>query len=753
MKKFYIFLLFSFAIQSFSQNQYAISGSISSEEFPIAYATIRIQNTSTGVAANEEGKYQINVPEGEVTLIVEALGFQRATKKIQVKGPQTVNFTLTESIAQLQEVVVVDKQSGLNRRTPYTVSSMSMKDIKNISAPGGLAASIADIPGVSGAAMGPGIVKPFIRGLGFSRVVTVFQGNKLENHQWGQDHGLGMSDLGVKRVDVIKGPASILYGSGALGGVLLVQDDEPVFGQYGLSGNFSSSFQSVSLGFRNTGRLQYYDEKGWFAGIEGAWDTHADYKDGDNRTIGNSRFNTQTLRAHMGWVKEKFRNNLSFTYFNQGLGIIEDDEMEETRATTRGDRKLQLPLQKIKDYLISYTQETTGEKMNTYFHLSQHWNDRNEIEEDMDEIDLGLRQRHTFYSGRVTLNPTGKWKHSIGLQGSYINNQNKVEAAEILIPDARLFDNGIYYLGTVSLNDWLIQGGVRYDYRKVTADASAEHLVDYGFILPGNPENRKLSRDFKGLTSSLGVTKNFGSHHALKTNLATGFRAPDLAELFSNGPHPGTNRFEVGNAGFKREQNIQMDVNYEYTSQFFTASFAVFNSWIDDYIFFADSGEVRPEDGLEIWQFNQTDAQLYGLEWGVNVKPFQNDRLELAFKGALVRGKQRNNDENLNFIPADNFSTTLNWKPINENNLLVYTTWDFVNDQNRIGINELATPRYNLLHLGATKSYEINTGEISIGLQAMNLLNETYLDHLSILRAFGVTNPGRNFRINVAYKF
>jgi iron complex outermembrane recepter protein len=138
----------------------------------------------------------------------------------------------------------------------------------------------------------------------------------------------------------------------------------------------------------------------------------------------------------------------------------------------------------------------------------------------------------------------------------YLKNENDPLAAEILIPDAYKDDRSVYGLLNYSNPQWVVQGGLRYDFRKVTADGRGQNFVDYGFELPGSPESRTLSRTFDGITASGGATFRPNAQWRFRMNVASGFRAPDLAELYSNGPHPGTARFEQGNADFVREQNI-----------------------------------------------------------------------------------------------------------------------------------------------------------------------------------------------------
>lgn len=751
----HIFILLSLFAGTEIMGQ-TISGTITSEGKPLAFAALYLENSKIGTTSDAEGSFSLEIPKGTHVLVLSAMGYKTFKREISISEHQQLqlNFSLEPASEQLGEIVLIDEQTGITRRTPYNISPVSMAKIESKGNPNGMMGVLREVPGVYGAEFGQGIVKPFIRGLGFSRVVTIYQGNKLENHQWGADHGLGINDLGIKQVNVIKGPASVLYGSGALGGVLLTQDDESYLKYNEFKGNLGFTYNSISNGIRPYASLGKSFKNDFFFASDVAYENHADYKNGDGRLIGNSRFNTGTLRLHLGLEKEHFKNKLSFTYNQQNLGIIDDAEMDDsqTLATNRNDREMQLPFQEVKDYLLSYNQSTRHKNFETALHLSHHLNERKEIEESMDLIDLGLKQNHTFYNARVSFYDENI-KHNLGTQGSFVSNKNYEQAQDFLIPDAEVFENGIYYMASLEWGSYFVQGALRYDYRRVTADASSQSLVEYGFILPGNPNNRRLTRSFDGFTGSLGATRYFGHTGLLKLNFSTGFRAPDLAELFSNGPHPGTSRFEKGNDQFKREQSLQTDLSYTYRKESFEGTISTFASRIDSYLYFTATGEILPEENLELWEYQQTNAGFYGLEFELKNHWFSEKRLKTTLSGAMVRGIDLGNNSNLTFIPPDNYSLETGYYGRQDKSLFIFSSIRLIADQNRTGPNEDATAGYALVNVGISKSFVLGKDSFTAALTVHNALNKTYVDHMSILRAFHVTSPGRNLMINLNYSF
>lgn len=747
-------ILFSLNLQAQTAS---IGGTITAGKKRISDAHIYVLTIKSGTITDEEGNYFMKeIPSGKIVLTISALGYKTITREVFIASDdhQILNFNLNELSNELEEVILVDHHTGITRQSPYNISSINLKGIENKGNPLGVMGILKEVPGVYGAEFGHGIIKPFIRGLGFSRIVTIYQGNKLENHQWGADHGLGINDLGVKRAEVIKGPASVLYGSGALGGVLVLKDDDHYLHSTKLTGNFGSTYNHVSRGIRTYASIGKSWENKVFLAADAAYENHADYVNGNNRIIGNSRFNSSTLRLHTGIENDKFKNKLSFTSNRQNLGIIIDEEMENEYglATTRNDRDMQLPYQEVTDHLFSYDQTTFHGKFETFLHLSHHINLRKEIEEQHGQTDLGLEQNHTFYNAGFRFHD-GKMRHNFGVQGSIIQTRNMPNAQDFLLPDAKVYENALYYLASLEQGPLFFQGAIRYDFRSITADAGSQSLIDANFILPGDPENQKLTRKFDGFTGSLGVTGNINDKNTLKLNISTGFRAPDLAELFSNGPHPGTSRFEMGNDDFGREKSLQADLSYTYRNKRFRGTASAFASKLENFIFFASTGERRPQDDLEIWKFQQTNAGFQGAEFEVSHTWLDQNQLETKFSGAIVRGKDLEAERHLNFIPPDNYSAELGYYALKDRSLYLFTRARIVDSQNRVGDKEEPTSGYTLLNAGISKKFNCSNYNLNTGLTINNVLNRNYVDHMSILRPFQVASPGRNFMINLQVNF
>ena len=372
----------------------------------------------------------------------------------------------------------------------------------------------------------------------------------------------------------------------------------------------------------------------------------------------------------------------------------------------------------------------------------------------MDEIDLGLRQGNFIYDLKYYKSLSPDLELISGIQGFYLKNRNMEDSNDILIPNATKDDRSVYGLVNLTKPKWIVQGGLRYDYRKVVADASQEHLISYGFILPGDPIDKQLSLTFDGATASGGATFKPNENWRIRANVASGFRAPDLAELFSNGPHPGTSRFEAGDISFQREQNIQGDLGVRYRNPEFSLSVEGFYNRVANYIYIGPTDEMK--DDLTVWTYEQGDAKLYGGESLLEIHPRAIKRLSGSMAYSLVLGRRDSDHTYLPYVPPFRWDQSVNFKfsdlgHLQEPYVGVNGTWFM--DQNRVAPLEEPTQGYYLMGLNAGGSLIIGGQKIDAYLNVANLLDRSYLEHLSLYRPFGVRQMGRNINLHLRFEF
>ncbi|MBK6266593.1 TonB-dependent receptor [Marivirga sp. S37H4] len=724
---------------------------------PIVGVNIYLPDIEQGTTSNVNGEFSIKVGNKNKKVLIQISYVGYKTKLIRVNTAEWKNgetiFLEEESIV-VNEVIVSAGRIASRDEIPVLVEKMGIKEMRTDGEINTMT-SLMRIPGVEQIAYGTGVGKPVIRGMSFSRILSMYQGARFENQQWGADHGLGVNDLGIEAVEVIKGPASFLYGSGAVGGVVYLVDERAA-PKGRMLAEINSTFHSNTLGMRQTIGLKETRQSGLFYGINAALENHADYIDGNGRTIGNSRFNTQTFRANTGLQKDWGTIKLSYTYHQQNLGIIADDELSHSLATTRNDRNMQLPFQNIQDHLLTFNsilQLGTGRLETTVGH---HFNSRKEIEAAYDLVDLGLLQTNTTFDTKYFLENNNS-EHIVGVQGFHLTNSNMANVEEILIPDAQLWDASLYYLYTLRKDKTTWQAGLRYDGRSTTADASSSVIREFGYNLPQLPnDQRKFTTQHNGISGSVGLIHQFNQQLNLKSNFSSGFRAPDLAELFSNGQHAGTQRYEVGNVNFDREQNFQLDLAMQYQNRFFSFEVSPFINLISNYIYLTPTGEPKEDTDLMIWAFDQGNAYLYGGELQSKIRPMGNEKLEFNFAYSVVRGENPETGNKMPLIPADRIVSSLKCKlPSVLEGSYFKLSHNYVFEQNRLSPREKqayttnSTDAFQIFGASVGGSFKIGPQAVNLDVAVNNIFNKAYVDHLSFLRAFDINNIGRNLTVNL----
>jgi iron complex outermembrane receptor protein len=262
-----------------------------------------------------------------------------------------------------------------------------------------------------------------------------------------------------------------------------------------------------------------------------------------------------------------------------------------------------------------------------------------------------------------------------------------------------------------------------------------------------------LDNNFQNVSASLGYKTNIFKHILSRINVATGFKAPNLAELTSDGVHHGSNRYEIGNPDLQSEQNVQLDVSLEYNTDHLELFANGFYNYIYNYIFISPNGEV--EDGYDVYKYIQEDAALYGGEFGFHLHPHPLDWLHLFSSFEMVVGEQSDGSY-LPLIPANQFTNTLRTEFHIKNWLssgFAAVTLESVLNQDKVSEFETASKGYNLLNIGAGGTFNVSKIHFDLSLNLNNAFNKTYISHLSRLKSAGIPNIGRNFIVSLKFNY
>ena len=733
MKSFFIALLLGFSVFASAQNK--ITGTIKDvQNKPMAGVTISLPEIYKESISDEKGNYVIsNLPSGNFKIVFSFIGYANQSKTILVNQKTLqLDVVLEETMHQMDEVII---STAFNKLQSQNVMKVEHQSIKMLQQKGTatLIEGLATIPGVSQVSTGTSIGKPVIRGMSGNRVLVYSQGVRLENQQFGEEHGLGLNDAGVESVEVIKGPASLLYGSDAIGGVLYFNPEK--FGKSNTSElNFNQKYFSNTNGTNSSIGYKLSGEDLKFT-TRISNNKHADYKIAEGDRVTNTRYNELDFKTALGYSNARFSSTLRYNYNKLDLGIPEAGIAEQTNSKIPD-----FPKQGVISHILSLNNSIFFSNSKLEADLGYINNDRSEFE-DSEVAVLQMKLKTLNYNVKYYLPKLGKVESIFGVQGMQQTNLNSAE--ELLIPDATTTDFGVFGTANYEWKKNVIQAGLRWDNRNIT---TTEHGIigDEGYFAP-------IDRKFQSFNSSLGLKSSLKGNIILRLNLATGFRAPNLAELTSNGVHEGSNRYEIGNSALQNEQNFQTDLNLEYRNPHFELFANGFYNHINNYIFIAPNGTQI--DGNDVYDYLQENASLFGGEAGIHFHPHPLDWLHVTSSFESVTGKKQNG-ENLPLIPAMKWNNSIKTE-------FKSTKWfkdgfavlnvEHTLNQNNPGLFEKNTTDYTLLNFGFGGKMTLGKMAFDVNLNANNIFDKMYFSHLSRLKNDGIPNMGRNIVLAINF--
>jgi len=734
MKQFLVALILGFSMFASAQNK--VIGTISdNQNKPLSRVTISIPEVHKETISDENGNYNLsNLPSGKFKIVFSFVGFATQSQDIVINQKETtISVQLVEDFHQMDEVIVSTAFNKLQSQNVMKVEHQSMKSLQQ-KGTSTLIEGLATIPGVSQVSTGTSIGKPVIRGLSGNRVLVYSQGVRLENQQFGEEHGLGLNDAGVESVEVIKGPASLLYGSDAIGGVLYFNPEK--FGKPNTSElNFNQKYftntkgTNSSLGYKLSG-----DDLKFSARISN--NKHADYKIADGDRVTNTRYEELDFKTGLGYSDSNFSTTFRYNYNELDLGIPEEGIAEQTTS-----KHPDFPKQGVFSHILSLNNSIYFKNSKLDADVGYIINDRSEFE-DSDVAILQMKLKTFNYNVKYYLPKFGKFEAIIGTQGMHQTNVNSGE--ELLIPDATTNDYGFFGTVNYEWNKNVIQAGIRYDNRNVTSISNGI-IGEEGYF-------EAIDKKFESFNSSLGFKTNLKENIILRVNLASGFRAPNLAELTSNGVHEGSNRYEIGNSNLENEQNFQTDLNLEYRNPHFELFVNGFYNHINNYIFISPNGNVI--DGNDVYDYVQDNAALFGGEAGIHFHPHPFDWLHITSSFESVTGKKSNGD-NLPLIPANKWNNSLKTEfksaKYFKDGFAVLNVEHTLN-QNNPSEFETKSNDYTLINLGFGGKVTFGKTAFDVNLNANNLFDKSYTSHLSRLKTDGIPNIGRNIVLGINFR-
>ena len=749
---------------------------------PLHGATIFISDIKAGVATNQDGRfYMRNVPPGRHLVEVSFIGYSTISEYVDIRGDVQKDFVLSLEVAEKNAVVITGVSSATQvRRVPSPITIVRRQELlRKVST--NIIDAISKEPGISQLSTGPAISKPVIRGLGYNRVVILNDGVRQEGQQWGDEHGLEIDEYSVNKIEILKGPASLIYGSDAMAGVINIISHIPV-PEGTVKGNIISNYQTNNR-LRGIGANVAGNENGFNWNVYGSLKAAADYKNRYDGRVFNSKFNEKNFGGYMGYNGTWGYSHILVSQFHQDLGIVEGDRNDAglfikrlpgglEGLPTDNDFKTtipQIPKQEVRHFKVA--SNNTFNIQNARLSLNAGFQRNQRIEfgntDDLSEKELHFDLGTITFSGIYHAAEKNSWKKSYGINGMVQQNQNRGE--EVLIPEYSLFDIGAFVYLQKSWEKITMSGGMRYDHRAVDSRS---------FMEGSDLKFAAFKKNYSNISGSVGVTIQASKMITVKLNVARGFRAPNLSELASNGAHEGANRYEYGEQDLKSETSFQLDGGFELNSEHISLEANFFHNDINNFIFYRkllsrNGGDSTINvDGTMIpaFQFNQQTVKMAGMEMKFDIHPHPLDWLHIENTFSYVKGLFKNSIDgtrNIPFIPAARLISEIRADLLREasfiRNLSLRAEMDNTFSQNEpfTGYGtETRTPGYTLFNAGISMELLSKKNKVlaSIYLNAANLSDVGYQSHLSRLKYAaennatgrrGVYNMGRNYSIKL----
>jgi iron complex outermembrane receptor protein len=791
----------------------ALSGTVTdkADGKPVPGAVVSIPDLKLGIATNSNGKYTLNhIPKGVYLVQFSLVGYATITRTVDFSKTTVLDAQLQISSVETGEVIITGVSRATEiKRSPVPIVAVGKTYLDQRAASGNVIDEIANVPGVSAVTTGPNVSKPFIHGLGYNRIITLQDGIRQEGQQWGDEHGIEVDQNSIDRIEIIKGPASLTYGSDAIGGVVNLISPQPVpdgkilgsvQGIYGTNqGLLNGSFR---LQGNNNGFVwgtvvsakeakDYQNEHDGRVYATGYKEKDARVMFGVNKSWGYSYFHASVF-DDLQDIPDGSRDSVTRQFTKQ---ITEDDDyrpiVPSSELNSYGIPTLHQHVQLYRIYNNSNFIIGSG---NLIVNLGYQYSHRREFThpEDGDIPGLNLHLSTYTYDVKYAFNIAHGYETTFGVNGQYGNNTIG-GATDFPIPAYHQFDIGPFFVIKKSYGKLDLSAGIRYDRRSFSGQAAYIDTTNAAFpsLYTGpNPTSTPnvaqqftaLNKTFSGTSGSFGATYNFSDAFLLKGNIARGFRAPSIAELSANGPDPGSQIYHVGNSNFKPEFSVQEDIGAFLTLPNVTASVEVFNNHIENYIYqqqvLAADGSPVFNQGYTEFTYVQSKARIQGGEASLDLHlvpwlHFQNS-VALTYGTNLGNGGHvADSLKYLPFIPPVHFHSELRgnfnhgFGPVK--NVYAFFGYDHYSAQDRYFAaygTETYTAGYNLLSAGIGGNLVNKSGNpyLKLFIEGTNLGNVNYQSNMSRLKYFdnqetapgvqrGIFNMGRNISFKVVFPF
>lgn len=800
-------LLLFILLPGLTTAQVIFSGLITdkSNRQPLAGVTVYFATLQKGGATDTLGRFRItDLPAGSHKVQVQYLGYKAQGRTVRLlDGETTADFVLEPEAGLLQEVVVTGLTTGSTvKDSPVPILTYNKIQWLQTSSTN-LVDAVGKLPGMSQITTGVGLSKPVIRGLGFNRVITVHDGVRQEDNQWGEEHALQIDEYSIERYEIIKGSGSLLYGSDGLGGVMsLISARPPEAGV--MRGQLLTNYQSNNGLIGLSGVVEGTTQKGLFGRVRVSSKNAGNYQNRYDGRVYGSAYREFDVNGSIGINRKWGYSQLYLSNWHQDINVVTGERDRTGRfqelvrvsadsealrpvsdAILRSRSIIPANYQSLNNFKTSWNTFAKVGRGNISAIVSYTQNRRQEFASTLTpgQPDLFFYLQNVFYDLKYYFGGRNGWDFTVGGNGLRQYNQNR--GLQILYPGYRSWDNGMFLFAQKKTDRLTVNGGVRMDVRQMNINrlyASREGVFSENPTQGGQVRFAGLNKTYSNPTASFGTTYALSSHWTVKANLGRGFRAPSTPELSANGEHAGTFRYEIGSPNLRSETSWQSDlgINYESPSVNITAS--LFQNRINNFTYsekvldrFGRDSIVDPARPILTYRYNQGNAVLFGGEAQVSVNPSSARWFHFTTSYSLVRSRNlsatTDSARYLPFLPPPRLITQLKLTKAEAGDRWrnLYTLLEVEHNarQNQALLaygTETQTPAYTLINLGAGGDVLSGMGRtlFSLYITVQNLFDVAYQSHQNRLKYFGVNevtgrlgvfNMGRNVSVKAVVPF
>lgn len=749
---------------------------------PLPGATVYVRELGKGAVADSVGLFTLDqLCAGKYTLVYQYVGYKPQEAIVMVGRASTQSLQRIRLIPDhqlLQEVVVTEHRSEAQQllQVQSSLSGSALDQTRGQS----LGESLKAIAGLNAIQTGPSISKPVIHGLYSNRIIILNNGIRQEDQQWGTEHAPQVDQFLASRLTVIKGAASIRYGSDAIGGVILIEpkamparpgiggEVNVVAGTNGglgvVSGMLEGAFPKklTGLSWRVQGTLK-----------------QSGYVKTPNYYLQNTSYKEDNFSADLHYDHKKWGAEVFFSRFDTKIGLFTGAQVGSLADLYAAISRPEPLVQPGFSYDLSRPYQAVQHdllKLRTYWHtgkagtLTATFARQQNTRREYDYISFSGATTPELYLKLVTHTLDlvwehqpirnrrgGQWSGSAGFNGM---TQGNVREYLFLIPNFRNYAGGLFAIERYAQERWTVEAGLRFDYRWLRAY----------FLNEVTNQVYNTTHSWQNMNGSLGATYQLRPELTLTANVSTAWRAPNVADLYSNGLHQSAVAYERGNPNLQPEQAYNSNLVLAYAGRRLSGEIGVYDNLINNYIYLKPDSVplIRQRGAFPSYTYTQVRASFRGVDATISYK--LTERLTLTSKSSLLFAYNHTDHDYLVYIPANRTDNSLrytwgNWGKVS--NLYVSMSGLYVAHQNRapavttrqengqiIFTGDFAPPPPAYFLLGAEIGLVAPLGKqaLNVILTGTNLANVAYRDYLNRFRYFA-DEPGRMIMLKLKLPF